>query len=139
MCRLYCNFAIRKAFQKIMRETISPEGVALTGDDARAHVVRMRAEGLTMAAIADHMNERGSTTITGQPWTVASIQYTLRFEPKVNAKTWEPVHDPHELLEQDPNNRAALMDLADRRRYFATGKWSAQQIKAVAAAYEAKI
>jgi hypothetical protein len=43
---------------------------------------------------------------------------------------------PHEILKRDPQNVAALLDIADREQYWRTRQYQPEKVKAIYEAYE---
>lgn len=97
----------------------------------------LRAKGLTMQAIADHMNERGILSPKGQRWVSATAQRAVMWKSVTSQADRLSVQlPPQEILAADPNNTAAIADLEDRQRYFSTGNLSVERIRAINKEYQ---
>jgi len=107
----------------------------MTDADARAEVARLRAEGLTMASIADRMNDAGYVSPKGGKWSPGTVQRALTWKPPPDKQDFNEINNPHEILKADPSNAAARLDLADRANYFRTGKYNVPRIRAIQAQY----
>lgn len=57
------------------------EGKAARGEACRAEATRLRAEGASLAAIADTLNASGLPSLTGKPWTADNLRKFLAAPP----------------------------------------------------------
>jgi hypothetical protein len=75
-------------FSKPAKKKVAPRGEVSTEEDIRPIVMDMKAEGLSLQKICDHLNDKGLPTVTGHgTWGKGSLQrMILRWEAQGGVK-----------------------------------------------------
>lgn len=96
----------------------------MTADERYALCVEMRANKVPWKDIAAHLNKLGLRTATGEEWTNTKLttacyrqQQSKLKKPKRKHVMEEISKSPNQMLKENPNDRLALADLANRNRY----------------------
>ena len=105
---------------------------------AAERIRELRIEGLKNKAIAEILNAEGFRTNQQKSWDAIAVANKLSYNKRKAAAPTEPAtvgDSPQDILKRDPDNLAALLDLADRERYWRTRQYRPQSGRAIYARY----
>jgi len=105
---------------------------------ATERIHELRVEGLKNTAIAEILNAEGFRTGQHKAWNATAVANKLNKDKRKASGSVEPAamgDSPQDILKRDPENLAALLDLADRERYWRTRQYRPQAVRAIYAKY----
>ena len=116
----------------------------MTRQQAMEITREMREAGHTWRAIADHLNEAGSRVKGDSLWSASGLfnAFYRDSKPAHVAKPRKPAREsisvlghisipPQEILAGNPKDPVAILDLANRARYFAGESLDPDEIRAI--------
>jgi len=105
---------------------------------AAERIHELCVEGLKNTAIAEILNAEGFCTNRQKSWDAGAVANKINYDKRKALAPLEPAtmcDSPQDILRRDPDNLAALLDLADRERYWRTRQYRPQSVRAIYARY----